>query len=374
MEPDVGANTGFPDTPSVLVDGVKMLRNIDTMAGMARENGVALRPHVKTHKTPRIARLQLEAGASGVTVAKVSEAEVMVRGGARDVFVAFPMVTESKVRRAIELGRSARMILAVDGMEGARALHAVAERAGVVLEVRLELDTGLRRTGIPFERAVELAEGVSRLAGLNLTGIYTYRGYVMRDGSPTLDLEAAGLEEGRMMVAAADEIRGRGVMVRDVSVGSTPTARYAARVEGVTEIRPGTYVFHDRMQARLGACSLDECAVSVLATVVSRPTADRAIIDGGSKTFATDVQPGKPPLDLEGFGHIVGHPGAVLERLTEEHGMISLPPEDELRVGETVRVIPNHVCSTVNLHDVVFLDGGAGRLELVRVEARGRLS
>ena len=358
-------------TPCVLVDAATLRRNVASMAEVARGHGVALRPHVKTHKMPPVARLQLEAGASGITVAKVSEAEVMVRGGARDVFIAFPLVTEDKILRAIELGREARMILAVDSPEGAEILQRTAERAGVSLEVRLELDTGLRRTGVPFERAGEMAEEVARFPNLDLTGIYTYRGYVMRDGSPTMDLEAAGLEEGRMMVAAAEEMRGRGIEIGDVSLGSTPTARYAAGVEGVTEIRPGTYVFNDVMQARLGACSLDECALSVLATVVSRPAPDLAIIDGGSKTFATDIQPGRPPLHLEGFGHVLDHPGAVLERVMEEHGMLRVDPADELGVGDTVRVIPNHACSTVNLHDSVVLLDGAGGSQTLLVEARG---
>jgi D-serine deaminase-like pyridoxal phosphate-dependent protein len=144
-------------------------------------------------------------------------------------------------------------------------------------------------------------------------------------------------------------------------------------VEGVTEIRPGTYVFYDRMQAHLGACSLEECAATVVATVVSRPSEDLAIIDGGSKTFATDVQPGGYPLNLVGFGAVVGHPEAVLERLTEEHGMISLDGESDLRVGDAIRIIPNHVCSTVNLHDAVYLANEDGTLEEVPVAARGKV-
>jgi D-serine deaminase-like pyridoxal phosphate-dependent protein len=195
----------------------------------------------------------------------------------------------------------------------------------------------------------------------------------MEGGSPTLDLEAAGLEEGELMVSLADRIRERGIPIEDVSLGSTPTAASAGEVEGVTEIRPGTYVFYDRMQARLGACSLDECAAAVNATVVSRPTEDLAIIDGGSKTFATDVQPGNKPLNLEGFGHVVGYPDAVLERVTEEHGMLRVTSAQDPGIGDTVLIIPNHVCSTVNLHDEVFFVDGSGAAERVAVAARGKL-
>jgi D-serine deaminase-like pyridoxal phosphate-dependent protein len=220
---------------------------------------------------------------------------------------------------------------------------------------------------------VELAAGISSLENLRLSGIYTYRGAVLEDGVPTLDLERAGLEEGELMVSVAERMRNVGIEVEDVSLGSTPTAAYAAEVEGVTEIRPGTYVFYDRMQAKLGACSLEECAASVVATVVSRPHEDLAIIDGGSKTFATDVPPGTRPLNLEGFGHVVGYPGAVLERLTEEHGMLRVDRDDDLEVGDTVRIIPNHVCSTVNLHNEVFFTDETGGVERVKVAARGKL-
>jgi D-serine deaminase-like pyridoxal phosphate-dependent protein len=218
-----------------------------------------------------------------------------------------------------------------------------------------------------------LAREIHALEGLDLTGIYTYRGAVMEDGSPTLDLEAAGLEEGELMVSLADRIREQGIPIEDVSLGSTPTAASAGEVEGVTEIRPGTYVFYDRMQARLGACSLEECAASVVATVVSRPSEDLAIIDGGSKTFATDVPPDTGPLNLEGFGHVVGYPDAVLERLTEEHGMLRVRREHDLGVGDTVGIIPNHVCSTVNLHNEVYLMDDDGDAERIDVSARGKL-
>src|ERR671914_2149762 len=356
-------------TPYLFIDGAKMQRNILRMADVAGGNGVALRPHVKTHKIPSIAREQLEAGAAGITVAKLSEAEVMADGAMEDIFIAYPLVTEAKIRQAIRLGERVRLVVGVDSLEGARRLSAVAE--GHTLEVRLEVDTGLRRTGVLYDEAVGVAGEVEGMDNLDLTGIYTYRGAVL-GGSKTLELEKAGLEEGQLMVSLADMVRERGIGVEDVSVGSTPTAEYVAKVDGVTEIRPGTYVFYDRMQARLGACSLEECAAVVACTVVSRPTRDLAVIDGGSKTFATDVGPGAEPLNLEGYGHVVGYPGAVLERLTEEHGMLSVDEDCDLQVGDTLQVIPNHICSTVNLHDEVYLVGEDG-VEATRVAARGKV-
>ena len=353
-----------------MVDGPKMERNIQKMAHVARENGVALRPHVKTHKIPSIAREQLGAGASGITVAKLSEAEVMADGGIEDIFIAYPLVTEAKIRQAVRLAERVRIVVGVDSLHGARRLSGVAEDQ--TLEVRLEVDTGLRRTGVPLDEAVRLAGEIEAMDNLDLTGIYTYRGAVLGE-SKTLELEKAGLEEGQLMVSLADRMRERGLSVEDVSVGSTPTAAHVAKVEGVTEIRPGTYVFYDRMQARLGACSLDECAAVVVCTAVSRPTRDLIIIDGGSKTFATDVAPGVEPLNLEGYGHVVGYPRAVLERLTEEHGMLWVDEDCDLEVSDTLQIIPNHICSTVNLHDEVYLVGEDGVVEQTRVAARGKV-
>jgi D-serine deaminase-like pyridoxal phosphate-dependent protein len=363
------------DTPALVIDVRTMQRNILGMARIAKSQGIALRPHIKTHKVPSIARQQREAGAAGITVAKISEAEVMVDGGLDDIFVAYPLVTGKKIRRALGLvARGVRVILGVDSQRGADRVSSLAGEEGVTVEVRLEVDSGLGRTGVPREEAASLAGKVSALQHLDLTGIYTYRGAVLEDGSPTLDLEEAGRREGEFMVSVADEIRETGVPIVDISLGSTPTAEHAAKVEGVTEIRPGTYAFYDRMQAEFGACSLSDCALRVEATVVSRPRPNLAIIDGGSKTFATDVQPKVAPLSLTGLGYVLGHPEAVLERVTEEHGMLSVERDSDLQVGDTVEIIPNHVCSTVNLHKEVYLRSADGSMEKVFVAARGMVS
>lgn len=363
-----------PETPCIIIHEAIMERNIEAMAETAQRNQVQLRPHAKTHKMPHVAKRQLGAGASGITVAKVSEAEVMAQHGISNIFIAYPLVTPSKIERAIALSRQIDLILAVDSDEGASRLSQLAGQHGHTLKVRLEIDTGLRRTGVPYDDALALASRIHAMEHLRLTGIYTFRGALMNK-KPTLDLEAAGVEEGRIMVELADRMRALGIPIADVSVGSTPTGAYAATVKGVTEIRPGTYVFQDRMQARFGVCGLEDCAGSVLVTVVSRPAADLAVVDGGSKTFATDVQPNTEPLLLQGFGHVVGLEDAVLERLSEEHGMMRLGPEAQaanLKVGDRLHIIPNHICSTINLHNqVLFLRGEA--FEPVPVLGRGKL-
>ncbi|MDR6555202.1 alanine racemase [Paenibacillus qinlingensis] len=362
------------ETPCVLIDTEIMARNIATMAERVQQHGVQLRPHAKTHKLPVVAHQQIDAGAVGITVAKVSEAEVMAAHGIMNIFIAYPLVTASKIERAIRLSEEIELLVGVDSLAGAKLMEQTAAKHGHMLQVRLEIDTGLRRTGVPYEAAEALALEIAGMPHLRLTGIYTFRGALLA-GKPTLDVAAAGLEEGQLMARLADRLRAAGIAIADVSVGSTPTALYAAAVPGVTEVRPGTYVYQDRMQAQLGVCGLGDSAGSVLVTVVSRPSADLAIIDGGSKTFATDVQPGTHPLQLRGFGHIHGLEDALLVRMTEEHGMIELGPSAQaadLKVGDQLRIIPNHICSTINLHNHVVMQRG-DTFERLPVLARGML-
>jgi D-serine deaminase-like pyridoxal phosphate-dependent protein len=363
-----------PQTPCIIIDREIMEHNIRSMAERAQQHQVQLRPHTKTHKMPSVAHQQLQAGAIGITVAKISEAEVMAQGGITNIFVAYPLVTPDKIERAIRLSERIVLIVAVDSLEGAERLEEAASRSGHTLQVRLEIDTGLRRTGVLYDQAPELAARIHDMKHLQLTGIYTYRGAIYQ-GKPTLDLQTAGEDEGRIMADLAERLREQGIPITDVSLGSTPTGLYAAAVKGVTEIRPGTYVFQDRMQARLGVCSLEDCAGSVWVTIVSRPSGDLAVIDGGSKTFATDVQPNVEPLMFQGFGHVEGLDDAVLERLSEEHGMLRLGPNAQsanLQIGSRLRIIPNHICSTVNLHNKVFFRNG-GTFEEMTVLGRGML-
>ena len=364
-----------PITPALIIEESRMQRNINRMSEMAGLAGVKLRPHIKTHKMPEIAHLQLQAGASGITAAKISEAEIMARDGIDDIFIAYPIVTPSKLERAVRLASSISLILGVDSLEGASLLAELAEREGRRMNVRLEIDTGMRRTGVTYDHAVDLASRIGQFRSLLLSGIYTYRGAILQ-GAPTLDLAQAGAEEGRLMAELAERMRSAGIPIEDVSVGSTPTAAYAAQVPGVTEIRPGTYVFQDRMQDRFGVCKPEDWAVSVRVTVVSRPTPDLAIIDGGSKTFATDIQPHSEPLQLIGYGQVLELEDAVFERLSEEHGMLRLGPSAQasgLRVGDILHVVPNHVCSTVNLHNQAIIRSDDGSLRSVPIPARGML-
>lgn len=369
------ASSATIDTPCLVINEPRLRHNITTMALTAHELGVRLRPHIKTHKIPSIAALQLQAGACGVTVAKVSEAAVMVHYGISDVFIAYPLVTPAKIHRALDLTSRAAVCLGLDSMTGAQAISACAEQRRTTVDVRIEIDTGYRRTGVAPSRANDLADYVGALPGIRLTGIFTFRENTFGDGNPTACAAEAGREEGEVMCDLAASMRDSGHPVADVSVGSTPTARHAATVDGVTEIRPGTYVFYDRMQHALGACRRDDIAAAVRATVVSRPDSNLAIVDAGSKALSADAHPGEHPLDLAGYAEVAGQPDLILERLSEEHGMLRVPNGHELHIGDQVELIPNHICTTVALHNYAAVVNDAGStIRYETVTARGRFT
>ncbi len=342
----IGQGVDGLDTPAVLVDLDLLEQNIAAMARFAAEQGVALRPHAKTHKSPAIAHRQLEAGAVGITVAKLDEAESMLDAGIDDIFIAYQIVGKRKIKRLLEVSQRGRVASAVDSLPAASALSEAAVRAGRALDVLIEVDTGLRRCGLPpGEPVVRFAQSLVQLPGLRLVGIFTHAGHVYGASTPR-QVETIGVAEGEVMVETATMMRDVGLDVPIVSIGSTPTVRFGGRVDGVTEIRPGNYVFYDRMQVALGAATVDTCALTVLATVISRPTSARAVIDAGSKVFSSD-RGAHGGAGIEGYGEVCGQ-AAIVARLSEEHGVLDLRGA-ELHVGDRVQVLPNHACAVVGL-------------------------
>jgi D-serine deaminase-like pyridoxal phosphate-dependent protein len=354
------------DTPAVLIDVARLETNIARMAERARSAGVALRPHCKTHKLPQVARMQLAAGAAGLTLAKIGEAEVFAANGLDDIFLAYPIVGAAKARRLLALSERTKLAVGADSLEGARTLADVFAAAGRRLDVMLKIDSGLHRVGVLPRDARALAQGLAELPGLRLRGVFTHAGQGY--GCETSEaLAETGHHEGDTLAGVAYELRGAGLPCEVVSVGSTPTALHSMR-PGVTETRPGTYVYYDASEVSLGVCSLEDCALTVLATVVSVPAADRAVLDAGSKTLSSD--PLRPKA--AGHGFIVGRQSR-LQRLSEEHGVVGVVPGERFSVGERVRVVPNHACVVSNLLDSVYavLDGLV--VEEWPVAARGRV-
>lgn len=338
--------------------------NLTSWAEAIAARDVALRPHAKTHKTVEVARRQLAAGASGLTVAKPSEGLALLPSGVTDVFVAYPIVGEDRTARFLELARAVRASSCIDDLGAGTALAAAARDAGTSVDVLVDVDSGLRRTGLPPEDAVALGVAASALPGLRVTGVFTYAGYPSMSPDPE-ERRAWSHQEARTAVEVAGELRDRGVAAETVSVGGTPTARFAAEVAGVTEVRPGIYAFGDANYARIGV--IGSCALRILATVVARPRADRIVVDAGTKALAADAG-----VDAT-FGHLPLHPAARFTRIWEEHGVIEVVPDDPaggagLRVGDRVEIVPNHVCPAVNLAPfLVCVEDGEvrGRWEVV---------
>ncbi len=341
------------DTPALLVDLPRMERNIQRMAAFAREAGVRMRPHVKTHKTPALAHAQLAAGARGVTVAKLGEAEVMADAGITDILVCYPIVGAAKLERLAHLARRARITVALDSVEVARGLAEAAGRYGAHFEVYLEVDSGLNRCGLPpGEPVADLAAQVARLDGITITGVCTHAGHALRAGSAE-ERDAIGRHEGECVVHTKERVEAKGISLREVSVGSTPTVRVSGRVPGVTEIRPGTYIFNDYAEMCVGVATEDDCALTILSTVVSRPARDRVIVDAGSKCLSSDFH--RLTDRVSGYGYPRGSGGALVARLSEEHGVIVLDDrQPALAIGDRVEIIPNHACAAVNLFDVLY--------------------
>jgi D-serine deaminase-like pyridoxal phosphate-dependent protein len=330
---------------------------------------VSLRPHIKTHKSIELATMQRDAGAVGITAAKLSEASVFVDAGFTDVFIAYPIIGKAKCAAAAQLAGRCRLIVGIENAVAVADLSAAAVAAGVIIGVRIEVESGLQRCGAAPESVLEIAQLVIAAPGLLLDGIFTYRGAWFA-GANGQDPAALGRSEGELMVALAIQLRAEGIPIGTVSVGSTPTGWSAAQVPGVTEIRPGTYVYGDLMQLKAGSATEADVALSILCTIVSRPSATTATVDGGSKTFAGDIAYER--TGLPGYATVVGGDGTLV-RMSEEHGVIQFSEPSAVAVGARIALRPIHVCTTVNLSDVAyFCDSQTFSCEPFSIVARGK--
>ncbi len=353
------------ETPAAIVDLDRLERNLRRMAAYTDLHGLALRPHVKTHKSPWIGARQMELGATGLTCATPREAEEM-SAAATDILVAYPPVGDARLRRLLALPAGVRLTVALDSALAVRGLAAAARSAARRVGVYVELDFGMRRVGVATAAAaIDLARLVLREPSLEFRGLAFYPGHI-RAG---VDAQDEALTRLRTDVVAVQEAFDRaGIDVPVISGGSTPTA-WRAHETGATEVRPGTYVFNDRTTAMMGACTWDDCALTVLATVVSTAVPEQAVIDAGSKAL------GREPLQAEGdgFGVLMPHPEVVVKAMSEEHGLLDLSRTDwRPVVGEVVRVVPNHVCIVVHLNDRLVGVRGETIESAWPVAARGR--
>jgi D-serine deaminase-like pyridoxal phosphate-dependent protein len=363
-------------TPQVLIDQVKAHANIARVQALATGAGVRLRPHAKTHKSPIVARWQLERGAVGICCAKVGEAEVFVDAGLTDVRLPYP-VNPSNASRLLALMDRATISIIVDHLDVARGWSAAMQRSGRTLDVLIKVDVGFHRCGIdPAGDALGFVQTIASLPGLRLRGLLSHAGHGYHASSED-ELSAIAHDEAEILTGLRDRAAKSGVQIDEISVGATPTLRYSAQQPGLTELRPGNYVYFDRTQVALGAATLADCALTVLATVVSAPAADRIILDCGSKTLTNDQARGI--AKAAGFGAVLRDDGIAddtlnIERLSEEHATVRVTGGSRLKPGDRVRVVPNHSCVVSNLVDVVRLVEGDQIVDTIPIAARGRIT
>jgi D-serine deaminase-like pyridoxal phosphate-dependent protein len=364
-------------TPQVLIDHARARRNIDRVQALASAAGIRLRPHAKTHKSPIVAAWQIERGAVGICCAKVGEAEVFAEAGIRDIRLPYP-VNPANAPRVLALMDCAAISIIVDHLAVARGWSEAMQRAGRTLDVLVKVDVGFHRCGIDPDRGDPLAflTTVAAMPGLRLRGLLSHAGHAYHASSEDA-LNAIATQEAATLTMLRDRAAAAGLPLEEISVGATPTLRFSVRQRGISEMRPGNYVYFDRTQVSLGSAALDDCALTVLATVVSKPAPDRIILDCGSKTLTNDQARGI--TKAEGYGAVLTADGRVddtltIDRLSEEHATVRVTGTTPLEPGDRVRVLPNHSCVVSNLMDAVRLVEGDRVIDTLPVAARGRIT
>jgi D-serine deaminase-like pyridoxal phosphate-dependent protein len=344
-------------TPCAVIDMDKVERNIARIQAACDAAGVANRPHIKTHKSPLLAKMQIAAGAKGITCQKLGEAEVMAAAGIDDILISYNLIGEEKMARLAGLQAKANMTVAADNSTVIAGLPRAAEISGRPLSVVVECDTGRKRAGVetPAE-AIALAREIAASKGLTFAGFMLY---------PT---ETGWAEAQAFFDEALAGVRAHGLDAKMVSTGGSPNLKNLGKLNGATEHRPGTYIYNDRMQVAAGVATWDDCALNIYSTVVSRAAPERGILDAGSKTLTSDTG------GLDGHGLILEHPKARIARFAEEHGFLDLSRSNTRpNVGDVVRIVPNHVCVVVNMMDEVVMVRGNEIIGVLPVAARGKL-
>ncbi len=344
------------NTPAVVIELDVVRRNIERLQSYANAHGLNVRPHIKTHKLPQIAELQLAAGAVGINCQKISEVEAMAAASPeiRDILITYNILGREKLARLRALARRLTVSVVADNAMVVSGLSEAFAGETAPLAVFVECNTGADRCGVATpEDAARLARAIADAPGLVFAGLMTYPPV---DGAPAVQ---------RFMTEAKRLIEQTGMAVPVITSGGTPSMMHAADAPIVSEYRAGTYVYNDRSLVERGACTWDDCALTVLATVVSVPSPHRAIIDAGSKVLTSDL------LGLEGYGHVLGRPDIAIDQLSEEHGRLVSEGPIGLSVGDRVRIVPNHACVVSNMVDTVQVFDGDDFVGPWRVVARG---
>jgi D-serine deaminase-like pyridoxal phosphate-dependent protein len=361
--------TDIPQTPALVIQESIVTRNLTRLATYAKQHHIGVRPHTKTHKSIEMAKRQIDAGAIGLTAAKVGETEGMIEAST-DILLAYPAVDAARCERLALLARTSTIHVAVDSQAALDSLSNAARQAGSLIGILVDLDVGMHRTGVQSpQAALELAQAVARSSSLRLDGLFYYPGHVWKpaaeQGEP-LGLIAARLEETLSLWSL------KGLPAPIVSGGSTPTAYQSHLIPKTTEIRPGTYIYNDMNTVAAGFCTLDDCAATLVCTVVSTAVPGKVVIDAGTKTLTSDRNVTQPE---SGHGYVMEYPQAKVARLSEEHGELDVTAcQRAPSIGDRVHVIPNHICPCVNLQDAAWLQLADGSVRSINIDTRGKLS
>jgi D-serine deaminase-like pyridoxal phosphate-dependent protein len=354
-------------TPAVIVDLDIVDRNIAHAAAQFQKQGIKHRPHIKTHKSVYLTGLQTAAGAQGITCAKLGEAEIFAAAGYRDILVAYPIIGDSKLERLGKLSSNLKVTTCVDSIEGARSLSALGVAIGKKLPVYIEVNVGFDRCGVRSgEEVLRFAQEVSMLPGLQIEGVMSYAGHI-NDQKTVQDIRSVVIEEVSLLRETADLLQAAGIHLKEVSVGSSLSVEFIEELKGITEIRAGSYIFHDMGHLSSGLFTVEQCALRVIVTVVSIPYPGRAIMDAGSKTLTSDTS------RRGGYGYVVEHPAIEVAKLNEEHGFLNYDPAAlDLKIGDRLTIIPNHACVVPNLCEELIGVRHGQMQRKIPVDARGK--
>ena len=355
-------------TPCLIVSKQRMGNNISRISEYGKIHNIKIRPHIKTHKSVFVGELQQDAGATGISVANLGEATVFSEKGFSSIFITRSIAEENKFDSLFKLSRNSQIIVAVDNLETAQKLGSYYSQRNKQLSVRLEIDCGQHRCGVLPENALPLAKKIWKIEGISFDGIFTHAGQVY--GASPDKKEKIAKVEAQALIEVYHQLTKAGIPCQTRSTGTTPTFPYTHNFPEINEIRPGIYVFYDRMQMALETCKEEDLALKIMATVISRPAPDRCIINAGSKALGLDMGVHGKQM-LEGYGKIDGHE-AIIKALSEEHGIVEIAKESALKPGSNIMITPNHACSVINLYDYFWLMNDNYVERQITIDARGK--
>lgn len=356
-------------TPNFLVNLDMLEKNISEMSMVCNESNTELWPMVKTHKSTQICQMQEDAGVGGFLVGTVDEAEKLINSGFTDIMLAYPVAGKENICRIVELAKKARLIVDFDGEDTAKELNDALEKENITMEYLIIIDSGLHRFGVGPEFAGDLVETLQKYDNLEFLGISTHPGQVY--GCANMDeVKGVARTEVEALEIAVKSLQEKGFDPEIVATGSTPTAKFAAQSDVVNVLRPGNYVFYDNIQMALGVVPEERCALTILATVISRPSDNMLIVDAGSKCLGLDKGAHGIAL-IKGFGYVKGHPELVVSDLSEEVAKVEIQGNTDIKVGDKIQIIPNHSCSSANMTNFLVGHRNGDIEKTIYVDARG---